>query len=159
MAVVAILAICTAGVGLSLAHTVQKSGFDAQTDRARHLERNTRNFCANHGQPAKLIFDLNAQTISRTDYTNGAPVTSTLLQLPSDTRLDRFTSANNNSNTGRFAISYSHHGYSQTFGLRFLAPDQTARWLVFAGQTGQVITYENDNDANAFFAMLGGGAQ
>lgn len=159
MVVVAIMAIMTAGVGLSLAHTVQRSGYEAQLDRVDWIDRQTRRLCLNHGRVATLQFDLQEQTITRADDGANGQHVERLLELPAQTRLDRFVTARMNQSDGVHEVAVSSQGFSVTYGLRFTDGGDGARWLVFCGQTGEMLRFEEDQKALSFFEMLGGGTR
>lgn len=84
----------------------------------------------------------------------GEPKENILLRFTTNTVLDEIVVATERSTWEAMEINVSASGYSQTYALRLIGPDDKLRWLVITGLTGDVIKVNDDSDIDTIFEML-----
>lgn len=144
--VIAIIGMLTATAALRFGGLTQKAGMEWTLGRFESLENSLRQDATLHHRQVKLSLELGTGHVIRTQGIGKKDSMS--LDFGSHMVIDRYVSAKRDTSTGQVQIDYSPEGTSHTFAVS-LKSRTNARplvWLLFAGTTGQVTRWENEED-------------
>lgn len=144
--VMAIVGMLAATAVLRFGGLPQKAGLEWMIGRLENLDGSLRQHAALHHRRTMLALDLGTGQIKRI-YGSGKS-DSLSFNLGPQTVISRFVSANKDTSTGQVQIDYSANGQTQTFAINIKSRTNklASAWLLFAGTTGQMTRWENEQD-------------
>jgi hypothetical protein len=69
-------------------------------------------------------------------------------------KVDRVLMCRHRIDYGRVVVQFSPTGRTRTYALRVPGAGGTSRWLLFAGETGQVSEWADDKQVRQLFDVL-----
>ena len=153
MLVLCIMVIATTGVVLSVRGPYRVALLQNAREQMASIDHQLRDHAIRFGRPAELIFGLRDDTtilqsteVGKSDRRN--------FDLGSGVRIDRVMLGDRRIDSGRIAIHFGPQGWSPTYALRLVGKDGKNQWLVFAGQTGQMTSYDDEATIDETFQIL-----
>ena len=117
------------------------------------IDRQARDHAQRFGRPSRLVYDLD-HSIVCVESGNTEHKEYTRVSLPSGVRLERLLMPEAQTDQGRPTIDVSSAGESRSYVVRVSIIGESRRWLFFAGITGQVTEFTDENDIKRLFEML-----
>ncbi len=143
-----LLALLAAVIGWSVRGPILASRLTQTVERIRHADRLAREMARRGGGDVRLTFDagdgrITLQRAGRTVRQTGLPtsVRMTALRLPRRRSRDRIR------------VPVSVLGQSPTYAIRIQAGDETPRWLIVSGLTGQVVESRTAEPVDAMLRL------
>jgi type II secretion system protein H len=135
LAVLALLALITAAVAVSLAGAKRSADLEGVADRFIAYDRVTRDVARRFGRPTSLRFELNQGTVSRRDDLDAGAARTTPLAI-GGARVAKLIVRGESIGYGEAAVPFSDGGRSPSYAV-LLSNKAGQRWVAFAGLTGQ----------------------
>jgi prepilin-type N-terminal cleavage/methylation domain-containing protein len=153
LAAVALLAVLTAAVTVSLAGAARKARTEDVAEQFAAFERATRDAARRFERTPVLEFDLNRGTIRRTDGERDAMP----LHLAGGVRVKRLISGGRDVTYGDASVRFSALGQSPTYAVLLDGPGGQ-RLVAFAGLTGQSIVSSDERQVRDILSAAAGNA-
>ena len=148
-----IMALLAAAVSVSLITRRRAARLDVVIEKIARFDRNTRQHARRFDEPAQMHFDLRSGRIEVKDSRTNQRM-DRVLQLPDRLKLESVRVRNEHVLDGELAINCSSLGATPTYAVQLLARDQSPRWLLFSGLTGQVQSFTDQIKVEYAFKML-----
>ena len=133
--VLLILGLVSAAVALNVRAPAAQVGMKACVDDVVAFDRLTRTMACELDRPLRLVVDLGAGQLRRTDERGGAEE-GRILTIPSGYRLTDLRLAGR-SVPGGAALNCSARGLMPTYAVLVEGPGGVKQWVLLAGLTGQ----------------------
>ena len=137
IAVIALLAVITAAVAVSLSGAKSTADLDGVAERFIALDRGTREVARRFGRRPSLRFELNQGTVRRLDDVDGDGNRTTPLVL-GGARVAKLIVRGESVGYGEASVPFSDGGRSPSYAV-LLTNKAGQRWVAFAGLTGQAL--------------------
>lgn len=160
LAVLAIVALLTSGVTLSLKGTLRDAHAEDAASRLVAFDALAREDARRFNRPSEMRIDLRAGRLWRTGVSRsgGDGADGTALELPAGVVIEEVVTARGRSRAGDdLTIACSAHGHTASYALLLRGPGERRRWVMFAGMTGQSNVIDHDRDVHEIFAALSDG--
>jgi prepilin-type N-terminal cleavage/methylation domain-containing protein len=135
LAVIALLAIITAAVAVSLSGARRSADLDGVAERFVAYDRGTRDIARRFGGQPSLRFELNQGTARRVDEVDASANRATPLAL-GGARVAKLIVRGESVGYGEASVPFSDGGRSPSYAV-LLTNKSGQRWVAFAGLTGQ----------------------
>jgi prepilin-type N-terminal cleavage/methylation domain-containing protein len=137
LAVLALLAILTTAVAVSLKSATRAADMDDVVGRLVTADRNTREIARRFGRRPELRFELNQGAVTRIDDVDSSGTRATPLAL-GGARDTKLLIRGESIGYGEVSIAFSDAGRSPSYAV-LLSGKAGQRWVAFAGLTGQAV--------------------
>ena len=137
-AVILVLAIIAGSVTLRMAATVQRARMEDVVGRIEQFDRLARVHVREHDRPLRLVVNISAGTIRRTDP-RGRDEPCPPLVLPDGYRIARLLVKGQAAASGSVSITCSRLGLTPSYALGLEGPAGQRKWLLAAGLSGQFV--------------------
>lgn len=157
VAVLAIVALLTAGVSLSLKGALRDAEAEDAAGRLAAFDALARQEARRFNRPSELHVDPRAGSVWRRDVlpSGGDGVPRATLRLPPGVAIEEVFTARGRSRAGDgVTIACSARGQTASYAVLFSGPGGRRRWILFAGITGQPQVIDHDQDVQDIFAAL-----
>lgn len=147
LAVLAVVSLLTAVVSVRWSSVYREAVAASTVTRLKEFDAKTRLHLLDRRKSGKIIYDLNSHTVKGSRW-SGTSEKSIGFHLPATVRLidSRGTTVDGN----RWTINIREDASAETYAIK-LRQFKKVFWIVFVGQTGQVIQTELENELNDFF--------
>jgi prepilin-type N-terminal cleavage/methylation domain-containing protein len=135
LAVIALLAIITAAVAVSLSGARRSADLDGVAERLIAYDRGTRDIARRFGKQPSLRFELNRGTLQRLIDTDASGNRVTPLAI-GGARVAKLIVRGESVGYGEASVPFSDGGRSPSYAV-LLTNKAGQRWVAFAGLTGQ----------------------
>ena len=151
LAVIALVAILTAGVAVSLAGAARNARLDDVVDQYVAFDRSTREVARRFERPRALQFSLNRGAVRRT---NGDEE-PTPANLSGGVRVTRLALAGGErfQQSGEETIRFSPRGQAPSYAVLLESPAGGRKWIVFAGLTGHATVTTDERDVRDILSL------
>ena len=165
LVVLALAAILATVAVVSLAGTARAARAQDAADQVAHYDRLTREWARRFDRPARLTFDLDGGTVSRSaaaaagdDATADRPAA---LHLSAGLRFERVVWPGGSATAGQASVAVSSRGQTPSYavllsGNKGRAGGADQHWLVVAGLTGRTIAVNDEREVEDLFRTLAG---
>jgi prepilin-type N-terminal cleavage/methylation domain-containing protein len=142
LAVIALLAVITAAVAVSLSGARRAADLDGVAERFIAIDRGTRDMARRFGTRPALRFELNGGTVRRLHDAGADETRITPLALDG-ARVARLIVRDESIGYGEAAVPFSDGGRSPSYAV-LLVNKAGQRWVAFAGLTGQAVALNDE---------------
>jgi prepilin-type N-terminal cleavage/methylation domain-containing protein len=142
LAVLALLALLTAAVAVSLKGAARAADMDDVLERFITADRNTREIARRFGRRPEFRFDLNQGTVSRFDNLDSSESRATPIPV-GGARVAKLIVRGESIGYGEQSIAFSAGGRSPSYAV-LLSGKAGQRWVAFAGLTGQAVVLRDE---------------
>lgn len=169
MAVVVLLGLLAGTVAWTMASQADRATLDDAIGRIAHADRMARLAADRTGEACVLRVDLAEGRLWRESVgIDGEPTRSHPVGVPGGFAVDRVIVAGPTADAGDLfapgqvidigtvGIAIAPPGRGPTYAVRLRSSDPTARWLVFAGLSGQMTVIDDEQQAQQLMATLSG---
>ncbi len=154
-AVILILGIVAGAVALRLNDPLRRAGIEGVLTEFEGFNHLARTAAREQDRPLRMVFDLDAGAVRRTDERGRSAGTE--IALPDGYHLARLVVAGKESYSGRVSVTCSRQGLTPTYAIQVEAPGKVRTWLLVAGLSGQAMrTSDEDAIRETFEAIQGG---
>jgi len=150
-AVILVLAIVAGSVVLRMAGTVRRARMGDVVGRIEQFDRLARLHAREHDRPLRLVVDMSAGTIKRTDP-RGSDEPCGPLVLPDDCRIARLWVKGQAVESGSVSITCSRLGLTPSYALLLEGPAGQRKWLLAAGLSGRFVDPNSDDETRNILA-------
>lgn len=148
-AVMVLVAILAATVGISLRGRVTKLRLETIANRLENLDRQTRDLARRQRQPMRLRIDTTSGTVEQGFASQTAPLKR--VRVGEQVDIDQlWLPRGRRSGSGDILISAA--GQSSTYALRLSSESGQRAWLLVCGLSGQVVRVESDEAIQSLLA-------
>jgi len=144
MIAIAIFALLATAAVLSFAGPLRSAQMRDAVEVIRAADAGARSAAQKFDRPVRLRIGFEDQLIER--FEGDDPTPTFRAAIPKTARIDGFRNFSGARNLTDASISYSPLGLSHTYALRLSMSDES-RWLVFAGLSGQMTQFEQQDEA------------
>ena len=152
--VLALMGLMLAVAAVSFKDPYRRAQSQYAVEQVVHADRRLRDHARRFGRSAELTIDLERGLIHATEQTAERRSDKGPLALRFASPVDRVVLGRRHIDYGRASIHFSTSGRSKTYALRLRGADRVSRWLLFAGETGQVTVSEHEKEINDLFQVL-----
>ncbi|HDZ22418.1 hypothetical protein LCGC14_0409240 [marine sediment metagenome] len=153
--VLLIVSIIASAVVVKLQSPLQNARLEDVVGWLGQFDRITRTYAHRQDRPVRMIVDLDKRQLRRMDSSEsenlGPP-----LQLPARCRIDALRLPTETLTRGSIAIVCSTGGLMPTYAFRLVETGGRSRWLLVAGLTGHVTTFDDEDRFNKIWEGLFG---
>jgi prepilin-type N-terminal cleavage/methylation domain-containing protein len=153
LAVIALLAVLTAAVAVSLSGARRSADLDGVAEHFIALDRGTRELARRFGKRPSLRFELNGGTLSRVDGADAGENRTTPLAV-GGARVAKLIIRDESIGYGEATVRFSDGGRSPSYAV-LLNNETGQRWVAFAGLTGQALVLGDERQVRN---ILSGGS-
>ena len=143
LAVIALLAVLTAAVTVSLSGATRAARVEDVAERLVAFDRTTRDVARRFARTPALRFELNRGTVRRTD--GEREPTPFALGGGAGVRVTRVVVGGETVGYGEVSVPFSERGQSPSYAV-LLSGSSGERWVAFAGLTGQSFVVRDERD-------------
>ena len=157
VAVLAIVALLTAGVSLSLRGALRDAHAEDAASRLVAFDALARQEARRLNRPSELHIDPHDGRVWRREVSasGGDHETGVALVLPPGVAIDEvFTARGRSRATETITIACSASGRTASYAILLSGPGERRRWIMFAGLTGQSRLIEHDRNVQDIFGVL-----
>jgi prepilin-type N-terminal cleavage/methylation domain-containing protein len=151
--VLLILAIMAGAVAVSARGPLRKVGIERTVDEIIAFDRLTRQYARQQDRAIRLLVDLSAGELRRTDE-EGRGELGEPLRLASGYSVARLRLAGQDIASGQVAISCSALGLTPTYAVLLEGAGGRRQWVLVAGLSGQIVGTGDDKETENILAML-----
>lgn len=152
--VLAIVAVAAGMVALGARGTLGQLGMETCVDGVTAFDRATRRLATEHDRPLRLVVDLAANRLRRTDA-EGRRGLGEPLRMANGYRVAEVRLPGRRMTSGTVAVSVSARGVTPSYAVRLNGPGGRRRWVAVAGLTGQVWEPEDGDAVQTVFEAVG----
>ncbi len=146
--VLALMAVLTATVSLSLRGTARAARVEDVAGRVASFDRTAREAARRFGEPLELRFDLSRGTVHRA----GSGQEPAPLRLPEGFRVVGLVLPGGAVGTGEVRVPVSARGHTPSYAARVEGANGEEIWLVAAGLTGRTLVVRDAAEVEHIFA-------
>jgi len=150
-AVIAILALLSGSVVLSLAHTVSRHRFEALCQQLQEADGLVRGAARQSGVRQQLIFDLDGGAVMWQQPGESSPLR--MVQL-SQSKILQVVTADQAFQTGSVTVDCSPNGFSESYALQIESSSHQLKWMIVAGLSGQLYWTTHDTQVDQILQSL-----
>jgi prepilin-type N-terminal cleavage/methylation domain-containing protein len=150
-AVVLVLAIIAGSVTLRMAGTVQHARMGDVVGQIEQFDRLARLHARQHDRPLRLVVNMSAGTIKRTDP-RGSDEPYPPLVMPDGYRLARLWVRGQAAESGGVSITCSRLGLTPSYALLLEGPAGQQKWLLATGLSGRFVEPNSDDQTRNILA-------
>lgn len=151
--VLLIVAIVAGAVALRVQGPLGRAQVNDVVGAVASFARTTRAAAREQDRPMRLVVDLSAGTLRRTDD-HGRAIGGPALTLPDGFSVHRLLLERQDVTASDVAIPCSRRGLMPTCGLEFRGRGQR-QWVVVAGLTGELVQVDSEQEARKIVAATG----
>lgn len=144
-AVLAIMGMLVAVAAVSFKATCRAARAQYAVEQLQAFDKRVREHACLHGRPATLTIDLDKNLLSA--IAKDRKDKPAIVALGSAARIDRVCVGRRTIDYGRATISIFQRGTTPTYAVRLRGSDESTRWLLFAGLSGQITEFLEDDNA------------
>jgi prepilin-type N-terminal cleavage/methylation domain-containing protein len=139
-----ILAVLTSAVMLRVHSPLENARAEELVGRLGDFDRTTRTFARRGDRPLRLVVDVSGGRLSRMNTGTDEPAEiGQALRLPSGCRIDAAYLGAERIGRGEMAIVVTRCGLTPTYALKLTWRDGRDVWLLVAGLSGQMMSFED----------------
>jgi prepilin-type N-terminal cleavage/methylation domain-containing protein len=153
MVVIALLALVTATVTVSLGNTLGPAALQQSVSEWEFTDQQLRARARHTGKPVAIRLEIGSNRLLCTlDPEGEAP--PTIRTLGRGVRITKYISATQETTSGTGTIEYDERGSSETFAIELTGRSDQRRWLLVAGLSGQITEVAHENAARELLQQL-----
>jgi prepilin-type N-terminal cleavage/methylation domain-containing protein len=149
--VILVLAIVAGSVALRMGGTVRRARMGDVVGQVEQFDRLARLHAREHDRPLRLVVDMSAGTIKRTDP-RGRDEPCPPLVLPDDCRIARLWIKGQAVESGSVSITCSRLGLTPSYALLLEGPAGQRKRLLAAGLSGRFVEPNSDDETRNILA-------
>jgi prepilin-type N-terminal cleavage/methylation domain-containing protein len=149
MVAVTLLALLAAATALTFARPLHRARTLEAVEQIRYLDASTRDLARRSGRPARIVFDLDDNAVSREEGSARQATYRTALASP--IKIGAFRTPGQHDDSGSHTIPVSALALSPSYALKLSTPDG-ARWLLVSGLSGESTILTDDAQVESILA-------
>ena len=150
-AVLLVMALLAGAAVLALAHTINPRTLEDIYDQVARSDALVRSAARQAGSKQWIIYDLDDHTMQWQTATDQKPMM--LMHCGTDSEMEVQTSTQNFF-SGQVTIEYSARGYTPSYAVGIQRPNESKRWMIFAGITGGLLRTGDEKRVEAVMQSL-----
>jgi prepilin-type N-terminal cleavage/methylation domain-containing protein len=153
LAVLSIVSVVMVSVSIRWGSVYRKARLTATIERVISFDFKARRHAMQQNRRGRLLYDLDDNRMIKSSRWVDGTEKMASTEIDKLSLLERFRTSQNESSDGIIQLQVSNLGSTPTYCIEI---DQGGerRWIVFAGRTGQAEVYEDQQQADEFFAAL-----
>ncbi len=152
--VLALIGLMMAVAAVSFKQPYRKAQSQYAVEQIMHVDRRLRDHARRFGRAAELTIDLERGQIYAVEENADGKARKGRMALRVASQVDRVLLGRRRFDYGRAKIQVSSIGRTNTYALRLRGADGGRRWLLFAGESGQVTESTHEKEITDLFDML-----
>ncbi|HUY31652.1 MAG TPA: type II secretion system protein [Pirellulales bacterium] len=152
--VLALMGLVLAVATVSFKEPYRRAQSQYALEQVMQADRRLRDHARRFGRAADLTIDLERGVIHATEQAAERRAGKEQLALRFASAVDRVLLGRRHIAYGRANVHFSGSGRSKTYALRLRGADGVGRWLLFAGESGQVTVSEHEKEIDDIFRIL-----
>ena len=152
-----VIGVAAGAVVLRMNDPMRRARMGDAIGQVTHYDALARVYARAHDRPLRLVVDLAAGRVERTDR-RGERDDSQTLAMPDGYRIARLIVGERDVNYGSVSIACNRHGMTPSYAMLLTGPAESRRWVLTAGLTGAHVELESDEEVRNILAAIGGGS-
>lgn len=151
LVVVSILGLLATVASTRIGGNYSRVKVDTAITEIANLDQRARSLACRQREAVVLRIDLTAQRLwAEMD----GEETSLPIVLPTGVTIDRMLSVREQKSSGTATIRIAKRGGAETYAIRIVGANKSARWLVFAGGSGQPLEMKTNREVEDLFHAI-----
>ena len=142
--VLLLVAIAAAVVTVRMSGPAERMRMRDAADRVAQFDRASRAYALEHDESLRLVIDLSADEIARTDA-DGEEVSGRPLRMPGGWSIARLIINGEEAGVGSASVSVSRRGLTPSYAVLLTGPADRSQWILVTGLGGEVVALDDEN--------------